>query len=81
MKNDVLKVICWVAGLIAVVFIIGKAIIDAMKISAEGQLAVVKAENEHKEKMADKFVAFQQQAFGSPICHVTCPNENLQARA
>jgi len=78
MKNDLLKVIFVVLGIIAVAFILGKALVEAIKIEAESQLAAAKAEQEHKERIADKFVALQQQAFGRPHCYVLQPDKPTQ---
>jgi hypothetical protein len=63
MKNDLLKASLWIVGIIVVAYLIGKAIVNAMKISVEGQLATVKAKNEHKEKMVDKLMQYHHQAF------------------
>jgi hypothetical protein len=63
--TDLIKVILWVAGIIAAACIIYKAIVEAIKISADGKLAVVKAELDHKEKMTDKLIAYHRQTFGA----------------
>jgi uncharacterized membrane protein (Fun14 family) len=78
MKNDLLKVVFLVIGIIARAFILGKALVDAIKIEADGQLAIAKAEQEHKERMADKFIAIHQQAFGRPHCYVLSPDKPKQ---
>lgn len=58
-------VLLWVGGLIAVAYLIGKSIVDAVLASNEGQLAVARAEHDHKERMADKFIQYHRQANGS----------------
>ncbi len=64
MKNDLLKVICWVVGIIVVAWIIGKAIVQGKEIMAEAQLMAQRLEHQHEERMADKFIQYHHQAFG-----------------
>lgn len=75
MKNGLLKVLLVVIGIIAVAFIVGKAIVEAAAISAQSQLAIAQADNQHKEKMADKFIQYHRQAFGSKQFFCSAPND------
>jgi hypothetical protein len=78
MKNDLLKAALWVFGIIVVAYLIGKAIVDGMKISADGQLAAVKAEHEHQEKMFNRVIALHQKVFGTSHCYFSSPHDDFK---
>lgn len=76
-----MKVALWVLGIIAVAFFIGKAIVDSVKITTEGQLAAIKAEHDHQEKMLDKAMAIQQKIFGTAHCYLISPHDDIKPNA
>lgn len=78
MKNDLLKVALWVLGIIAVAFFIGKAIVDSVKITTDGQLAAIKAEHDHQEKMFNKAMVLQQKIFGTSHSYCSSPHDDLK---
>ena len=81
MMNDLLKAALWVIGIVVAVYLIGKAIVESVKIATDGQLAAIKAEQEYNERMFDKAMSLHQKIFGSAHSYLISPHDDIKPNA
>ncbi|MEQ8363574.1 MAG: hypothetical protein RH948_11945 [Cyclobacteriaceae bacterium] len=76
--SEIIKTALWIAGLIFIACMVIDAIFKGKLILSNTQLTALKLEHEHKEKMADKFIQYHRQAYGSPHSYVSYPHDSIK---